>query len=169
METFKELLKVWGLSPQTFFSWEIISWRWSFFSWTWAGQSNYVIQSVLNIIFIASILFHAQYCSFYIITFELYLVLQDCVALLAYEEPQKSSVGYLLEHSHREVVADAVNSMVLSTNPNLNESQICLHSYLEKLIRQLTACCLERRALNGDQGDTFNLHRELTADEMGKN
>ncbi|KAL8172564.1 hypothetical protein V2J09_024368 [Rumex salicifolius] len=96
-------------------------------------------------------------------------LLKDCVALLAYEEPLQSTVGYLLEHSQREVVADAVNSMVLATNPNLNGSHISLHSYLEKLLRQLTACCLERRALNGDQGEAFNLHRVLTTGKLGRN
>ncbi|PQP98861.1 ran-binding protein 10 [Prunus yedoensis var. nudiflora] len=78
-------------------------------------------------------------------------LVQDCVALLAYERPQESSVGYLLEESQREVVADTVNAMILSTNPNLKDSQSCLHSYLERLLRQLTACCLERRLLSGDQ------------------
>ncbi|KAK8597303.1 hypothetical protein V6N12_065774 [Hibiscus sabdariffa] len=33
-------------------------------------------------------------------------LLQDCVALLAYERPQESSVGYLLEESQRDLVAD---------------------------------------------------------------
>ncbi|XP_077249779.1 SPla/RYanodine receptor (SPRY) domain-containing protein [Tasmannia lanceolata] len=95
-------------------------------------------------------------------------LLQDCIALLAYEEPQKSPVGYLLEMAQREVVADAVNTMVLSTNPHLNDSQNCLHSYLEKLLRQLTACCLERRALNGDQGEAFHLHKVLHSDKPGR-
>ncbi|KAK7851044.1 ran-binding protein m like protein [Quercus suber] len=86
---------------------------------------------------------------------------QDCVALLAYEQPQESSVGYLLEDSQREVVADAVNAMILSMNPNLKDSHGCLQSCLERLLRQLTACCLERRSLNGDQGEAFYLHRVL--------
>ncbi|KAJ0017041.1 hypothetical protein Pint_10586 [Pistacia integerrima] len=30
-------------------------------------------------------------------------LVQDCVALLAYEKPQESSVGYLLEDSQREL------------------------------------------------------------------
>ncbi|KAF3956975.1 hypothetical protein CMV_017963 [Castanea mollissima] len=86
---------------------------------------------------------------------------QDCVALLAYEQPQESSLGYLLEDSQREVVADAVNAMILSMNPNLKDSHGCLQSCLERLLRQLTACCLERRSLNGDQGEAFYLHRVL--------
>lgn len=87
--------------------------------------------------------------------------LQDCAALLAYEQPQKSSVGYLLSESQREIVADTVNAMILSTNPKVEDSQGCLHSYLERLLRQLTACYLEKRSLNGDQGEAFHLRRVL--------
>ncbi|XP_010543632.1 PREDICTED: ran-binding protein 10 [Tarenaya hassleriana] len=86
-------------------------------------------------------------------------IVQDCVALLAYEHPQESSLGYLLEDSRRELVADAVNAAVLSTNPN--KSSHYLHSRLERLMRQLTACCLERRSLNGNQGEAFRLHQVL--------
>ncbi|OMP07790.1 SPla/RYanodine receptor SPRY, partial [Corchorus capsularis] len=86
-------------------------------------------------------------------------LVQDCVALLAYEHPLESCVGYLLEESQRDVVADTVNAMILSTNPNMKDVQGCLLSYLEKLLRQLTACCLERRLANGDQGEAFHLHQ----------
>ncbi|KAF8404247.1 hypothetical protein HHK36_009129 [Tetracentron sinense] len=96
------------------------------------------------------------------------VLLQDCIALLAYEEPLKSSVGYLLDTTQREVVADAVNTMVLSTDPNMIDPQNCLHSYLEKLLMQLTTCCLERRSLNGDQGEAFDLHRVLHSGKGGK-
>ncbi|KAJ7949690.1 Ran-binding protein 10 [Quillaja saponaria] len=89
-------------------------------------------------------------------------LVQDCVALLAYEQPEESLVGYLLGESQREVVADTVNSMVLSTNPNLKGSQSCLHSYLERLLQQLTACSLERRSLSGEQGEAFQLQRVLS-------
>ncbi|KAI8551051.1 hypothetical protein RHMOL_Rhmol06G0154800 [Rhododendron molle] len=89
------------------------------------------------------------------------VVKHDCAALLAYEQPQQSSVGYLLSESQREIVADTVNAMILSTNPNVEDSQGCLHSYLERLLRQLTACYLERRSLNGDQGEAFQLRRVL--------
>ncbi|XWS24783.1 hypothetical protein CRYUN_Cryun27aG0014100 [Craigia yunnanensis] len=90
-------------------------------------------------------------------------LVQDCVALLAYERPQESSVGYLLEESQRDVVADTVNAMILSTNPNMKDMQGCLKSYFERLLRQLTACCLERRSANGDQGEAFHLHRVLSS------
>ncbi|XP_068647186.1 ran-binding protein M homolog isoform X1 [Aristolochia californica] len=88
-------------------------------------------------------------------------LLQDCIALLAYEEPQNSPVGHFLDMVQREAVADAINITILSTNPNLKDSHNCLHSHLEKLLRQLSACCLERRALNGDQGEAFHLHKVL--------
>ncbi|KAH9625994.1 hypothetical protein KSS87_022933 [Heliosperma pusillum] len=94
--------------------------------------------------------------------------IQECVALLAYEDPSKSPVGYLLGDSQREVVADTVNAMILSTNPNTKDSWSCMHSQLEKLLRQLTACCLERRFLNGDQGETFYLHRMLQSGKVSK-
>lgn len=88
---------------------------------------------------------------------------QDCSALLAYEQPEKSTVGYLLEDSQRELVADAVNAFVLSLNPSLDDRKSCLQSHLEKLLRQLTACFLERRSLNGDQGEAFHIRRILEA------
>lgn len=83
--------------------------------------------------------------------------------MLAYEEPNKSPVGYLLEESQRENVADAVNAMILSTNPDLKDRKSCLHSYLEMLLRQLTACFLQKRLLNGNQGEAFHLQRVLLA------
>ncbi|RXH92436.1 hypothetical protein DVH24_033332 [Malus domestica] len=96
-------------------------------------------------------------------------LVQDCVTLLAYERPRESSVGYLLEESQREVVADTVNAMILSTNPNLKDSSHgCLHSYLERLLRQLTACCLERRFLSGDQGEAFHLQRVLNSSKKAR-
>ncbi|MBA0775639.1 hypothetical protein Gotri_010757 [Gossypium trilobum] len=90
-------------------------------------------------------------------------LVQKCVALLAYERPQESPVGYLLEESHRDVVADTVNAMILSTNPKMKDVHSCIQSYLERLLRQLTACCLERRSANGGQGETFHLHRLLNS------
>lgn len=58
-------------------------------------------------------------------------------------------------------MADAVNALILSTNPNLKDTHSCLQSYLERLLRQLTACFLERRSLNGDQGEAFHIRRIL--------
>ncbi|CAN0928177.1 Ran-binding protein M homolog [Linum grandiflorum] len=95
-------------------------------------------------------------------------LVQDCVSLLAYEQPLRSTVGYLLEDAQREVVADTVNAMVLLTNPNGKDLQGCLQSYLEKLVRQLTVCSLEKRSLNNDQGEAFSLHRALNSNYNAK-
>ncbi|XP_057469641.1 ran-binding protein M homolog [Actinidia eriantha] len=94
-------------------------------------------------------------------------LVKDCAALLAYEQPQKSWVGYLLKESQQEIVADTVNAMILSTNPNVKDSQNCLHSYLERLLKQLTTCYLERRSLNGDQGEAFHLRSVLDRGNTG--
>ncbi|KAI3990893.1 hypothetical protein MKX01_026077 [Papaver californicum] len=91
----------------------------------------------------------------------LVVILKTCVALIAYEEPLKSPIGYLLGMSQREVVADAVNAMILTTNPEAKDAHSCPRSHLEKLLRQLSACCLERRNLNGGQGEAFHLQRVL--------
>ncbi|KAL1202337.1 Ran-binding protein M [Cardamine amara subsp. amara] len=90
-------------------------------------------------------------------------IVEDCFALLVYKKPEESSVRYFLEDSQKELVADAVNAAILSTNPKKTDVQrSChLHSHLEKLLRQLTVCCLERRVLNGGQGETFRLHHVL--------
>ncbi|ONK55686.1 uncharacterized protein A4U43_UnF160 [Asparagus officinalis] len=87
-------------------------------------------------------------------------MLEDAIALLAYDNPAKSCVGYLLKQSQREFVADAVNAVILSTNPNTKNVESCMYSCMEKLLRQLTLCVWERRALNENQGEAFDLHRE---------
>ncbi|BBN00100.1 Ran-binding protein 9/10 [Marchantia polymorpha subsp. ruderalis] len=91
--------------------------------------------------------------------------LQDCLALLAYEHPEKSMVSYLLHVAQREAVADAVNAVVLATNPaNLGKPS---QSALEMLLRQLTACLMEKRYLNGGQGEIFTLQRVLQGGKDG--
>ncbi|KAG4975498.1 hypothetical protein JHK86_034972 [Glycine max] len=54
-------------------------------------------------------------------------IVEDCIALRAYEMPL-------------EVLANAVNAFVLSTDPHMEEAKDCLHSPLERLLKQLTAC-----------------------------
>ncbi|CAI9755952.1 unnamed protein product [Fraxinus pennsylvanica] len=93
-------------------------------------------------------------------------LVKDCSSLLAYEEPDKSTVGYLLRESQRELVADAINAMILATNPNVKDAKCCLQSRLERLLRQLTACFLERRSLNGG-GEAFDLRRILNSGKKG--
>lgn len=89
-------------------------------------------------------------------------LVKDCATLLAFEQPLKCPAGYLLGDTQREIVADAVNAVILSQNPKATTDQrACLHSCLERLLRQLTACFLERRAMNGDQGEGFHLRRIL--------
>ncbi|EPS58798.1 hypothetical protein M569_16014, partial [Genlisea aurea] len=93
-------------------------------------------------------------------------LVKDCATLLAYEQPSKSCVGYLLRDSQRELVADAVNATILLTNPDVKVSGgYGLCSSLERLIRQVTACSVEKRHLNSDQGEVFHLRRIL---ESGK-
>ncbi|XP_062223087.1 ran-binding protein M homolog [Phragmites australis] len=95
-------------------------------------------------------------------------LLKECVALLAYEKPAESCIGYLLDSAQREFVADAVNAAILSTNPNMKDPESCLYSCLEKLLRQLTVCSFERRAFNNDQGDAFLLHKEVQNSERSR-
>uniref|UniRef100_A0A0C9RRK1 TSA: Wollemia nobilis Ref_Wollemi_Transcript_18965_1607 transcribed RNA sequence n=1 Tax=Wollemia nobilis TaxID=56998 RepID=A0A0C9RRK1_9CONI len=94
-------------------------------------------------------------------------LLKDAIALLAYEDPENSSLGYLLSLAQREAVADAVNAMVLSTNSALQNPECVLKSSLEKLLKQLTVCCLERRHLNGQEGEIFSLHKLLHGGKAG--
>ncbi|CAM6100520.1 unnamed protein product [Calypogeia fissa] len=91
--------------------------------------------------------------------------LHDCLALLAYEHPEKSPVSYLLHVAQREAVADAVNAVVLATNPSNHGKPP--QSALEKLLRQLTACLVEKRQLNGGQGEIFTLQRVLQGGKDG--
>ncbi|MCO5576530.1 hypothetical protein L7F22_030341 [Adiantum nelumboides] len=92
-------------------------------------------------------------------------LLEDCIALLAYEHPGESPVGHLLMLGQREAVADAVNSAILATDPALSSTRSSPQSSLEKLLRQLTACHMERWVLNGGQGEAFRLHRVLGGKE----
>ncbi|KAF8693429.1 hypothetical protein HU200_038823 [Digitaria exilis] len=96
-------------------------------------------------------------------------LIEDSVALLAYEKPAESSIGYLLDSPQREFVADAVNAAVLSTNPAMKDDpESCLYSCLERLLRQLTVCSFERRTFNNNQGDAFLLHKEVSNCERSR-
>ncbi|GER37827.1 SPla/RYanodine receptor (SPRY) domain-containing protein [Striga asiatica] len=94
-------------------------------------------------------------------------LVKECASLLAFEQSSKSPVGYLFRESQRELVADAVNAMILSTNPNVKEVSLCKHSCLERLIKQVNACSLEKRSLNGDQGEAFRLSQILNSGKKG--
>ena len=86
---------------------------------------------------------------------------QNCLALLAYEDPLVSPVSYLLGANQREAVADTVNAAVLRSQ---DEPQ---QSVLEKLLRQLTACNGEKRGIEGGQGEVFRLHKVLNESLVG--
>ncbi|CAA0809884.1 SPla/RYanodine receptor (SPRY) domain-containing protein [Striga hermonthica] len=82
-------------------------------------------------------------------------LVKECASLLAFEQSSKSPVGYLFRESQRELVADAVNAMILSTNPNVKDISLCKHSCLERLIKQIPPP--ESRASNsGDVGSGEN-------------
>jgi hypothetical protein len=76
-------------------------------------------------------------------------------------------MAYLLHFGYSELVADAVNAFVLSTNPSLPASGKSPQSGLEKLLQQLTACLAEKRVRNGGQGEVFSLHRILQGGKEG--
>uniref|UniRef100_A0A1J3E0L1 Glucose-induced degradation protein 8-like protein n=1 Tax=Noccaea caerulescens TaxID=107243 RepID=A0A1J3E0L1_NOCCA len=88
-------------------------------------------------------------------------IVQDCFALVAYTNPEESVVAYFLGETQKEVVADAVNAMVLSTNENIIEYEYESLSRLERLLRQLSTCSLLLRTLYNRQGEVFSLHQFL--------
>lgn len=47
------------------------------------------------------------------------LIMQDCIALLAYEEPEKSPMFFLLSMDHRQSVADSLNCAILGKRGGL--------------------------------------------------
>lgn len=91
--------------------------------------------------------------------------LQECLALLAYENPADSPVGYLFGPNQREVVADQLNAAVLAT---VAPGEDLPRSILERLLKQLTLCHIEKRALDGGQGEMFHLHKVLQGKDRGR-
>ncbi|KAL6995744.1 hypothetical protein U1Q18_005880 [Sarracenia purpurea var. burkii] len=69
--------------------------------------------------------------------------LEDFMALLAYEEPEKSPMFHLLSLDYRQQVADSLNRAILA-NANLPS-----YSAMEKLIQQTTVV---RQCLNQELG-----------------
>ncbi|XP_050159422.1 uncharacterized protein LOC126632930 [Malus sylvestris] len=73
--------------------------------------------------------------------------LEDLMALLAYDEPEKSPVFHLLSLDHRQEVADSLNQAILG-HSNLPD-----YSALERLIQQTTVvrqCMIEDNVKNGN-------------------
>eukprot|EP00850_Spirogloea_muscicola_P020741 SM000225S07020 [mRNA] locus=s225:120356:123276:+ [translate_table: standard] len=85
--------------------------------------------------------------------------LEDCLALLAYEHPEASPVGHLLSVEQREGVADTVNVAILALGGP--EGAPPPQSLLERLLRQLSTCHVEKRLASGGGGEVFELHRVL--------
>ncbi|KRX85931.1 hypothetical protein T12_7331 [Trichinella patagoniensis] len=56
--------------------------------------------------------------------------------------------------------------MVLTTSPGTKSMYDCACSRLEKLLKQLTQCSLERRALNDGQGEAFDVHKLVHTKRM---
>ncbi|KAL8058321.1 hypothetical protein ABFX02_03G010700 [Erythranthe guttata] len=71
-------------------------------------------------------------------------LVKSCEALVMYDEPP-SSVRYLLGESQRELVADAVNAMVISTNPNITDVTFCTQSRLERLLSEARSWIMNAR------------------------
>ncbi|XP_052200706.1 uncharacterized protein LOC127807111 isoform X2 [Diospyros lotus] len=69
--------------------------------------------------------------------------LQDVMALVAFEEPEKSPMFHLLSLDYRQRVADSLNRAILG-NANLPS-----YSVMERLIQQMTTV---RQCLNQDLG-----------------
>ncbi|KHN33205.1 Ran-binding protein 10, partial [Glycine soja] len=66
---------------------------------------------------------------------------QLCIYLLHYYGCYKFELIFKLAYEMPlEVLANAVNAFVLSTDPHMEEAKDCLHSPLERLLKQLTAC-----------------------------
>ncbi|XP_024977261.1 glucose-induced degradation protein 8 homolog isoform X2 [Cynara cardunculus var. scolymus] len=82
--------------------------------------------------------------------------LEDFMALLAYEEPEKSPMFHLLSFEYRQHVADSLNRAILA------HANMPSYSALEKLIRQATVVrqCLSEE-LGKDVQSAFSLKEFL--------
>ncbi|KAI3673230.1 hypothetical protein L6452_39347 [Arctium lappa] len=82
--------------------------------------------------------------------------LEDFMALLAYEEPEKSPMFHLLSFEYRQHVADSLNRAILA------HANLPSYSALERLIRQATVVrqCLSEE-LGKDVQSAFSLKEFL--------
>ncbi|XP_078435466.1 lisH and RanBPM domains containing protein isoform X2 [Wolffia australiana] len=66
--------------------------------------------------------------------------LEDLMALLAYEEPEKSPMFHLLSPEHQQNVAEKLNQAILA------HANLPSHSLMEKLVRQISVVrqCLQQ-------------------------
>jgi hypothetical protein len=66
------------------------------------------------------------------------------MALLAYEEPEKSPVGSLLSNERNEIVANELNNAILKS---LNRQD---YSSMERMLKQLVAVTQQLKELKGN-------------------
>lgn len=87
--------------------------------------------------------------------------LRDVVALIAYENPQDSPLKHFLSLAHREKVADAVNSAILTLSagepPSFKPT-----SLLERLLKQVVVVSSTLHEHNGGHGEVFRLRDYLS-------
>ncbi|KAF5199326.1 Glucose-induced degradation protein 8-like protein [Thalictrum thalictroides] len=83
--------------------------------------------------------------------------LEDFMALLAYEEPEKSPMFHLLKQDHRQHVADSLNRAILA---HTNQPS---YSAMERLIQQTTVVrqCLHQEVCK--EGTQFSLEAFLNS------
>ncbi|KAK9796681.1 hypothetical protein WJX73_008447 [Symbiochloris irregularis] len=90
-------------------------------------------------------------------------MLHDVMALIAYETPESSPVGALLDMRQREAVADVINAHILTLVAHLHQQPIrqpvCV---LERLLKQLVATQAAALEENGGQGEPFRLSTHLS-------
>jgi hypothetical protein len=72
-----------------------------------------------------------------------FIILQDCMALLAYEEPETSPMFSLLSMDHRQSVADALNCAILA------HANLPSYTSMERLLQHTTVV---RQYLNQELG-----------------
>ncbi|GLT57973.1 hypothetical protein SLA2020_309030 [Shorea laevis] len=78
--------------------------------------------------------------------------LEECMALVAYEEPEKSPVFHLLSLEHRQQVAESLNRAILA------HANLPSYTAMERLIQQTTVVrqCLDQE-LSKDGPPPFSL------------
>ena len=91
--------------------------------------------------------------------------LMDALSLLAYEQPEKSEVSYLMSTEQREAVADIVNSaMHVASLPSGEADGLSAFSLISKLEYALLQLCRVHQGLfdeNQRQGKAFQLKEHL--------
>jgi len=79
------------------------------------------------------------------------------LGLLAYKDPWKSPIAYLLSQHQREFAADALNNAILSVETSTKVTG----SALENLFKQLMTTQRVLRHESGDTGEKFTLENNI--------